>query len=97
MTKDIDSKITIHSNASVEKSKYKKMPKLLGRCEFLPNQGFFSTCPRRPLTWRTELAIILEALVAIGSVPMLPMLLIYLFWKASKKSPVSNLRVGIWW
>ena len=41
----------------------------------------------RPLTWRTELAIILEALVAIGSVPMLPMLLIYLFWKACCSKP----------
>ena len=41
----------------------------------------------RPLTWRTELAIILEALVAIGSVPMLPMLLIYLFWKACRSKP----------
>lgn len=37
---------------------------------------------RRPLSWRTELAVILEALVAIGSVPMLPVLLAYLFWKA---------------
>lgn len=45
-----------------------------------------------PLNWRSEVAIILEALVAIGSVPMFPMMLIYLFWKACRSKPEERWR-----
>ena len=50
--------------------------------------------PRRPLSWRSELGIVLQALLAIGSVPGLPLLLLYFLWKVGIGSAVGLFAAG---